>query len=479
MSDYNDFVIENDKLIKYTGSDTVVEVPDGIAAIGDYAFGLTPGIEAVILPNTVKTIGVQAFYGCRELKELVCPPSVNSIGTGAFVDVKKITVYDNVMNYLRQAFHPDRTGKKYMSTLIIKSSWKEKVIDVVPVCFDGTSRTCSNMEAIFDCGSIDHKKQDAKFTNLKDRSHKLHIAFTRLIYPFSLSQSAKDVYLEYIGKNIMFCKDDIIADPVRLKIVLDNNLIDKTKVDDFADSVKKVGDSEMTAMITNYFNNNFDTSIDGYLDRMDTKIMQEEKKEHQKKDYDRKKEELEVIRKNKDADLKYVWTIKKNKSNNTCKLSNYVGNAEKIFIPSIYEGCYVTEISKTNKDTGYGSVRSITLPDTVVKISNNGFSYCKNLERIHLGSGLKEVGKSLFMGCEKLKEVVFPEGVKEITKWMLRDCKSLEAVVFESRDIIRYGEDCNFLRGANKAVVYVHKGTALKDFKIDPGRVVIIEDLEE
>ena len=35
MSNANDFVIENGVLIKYTGKDTVVEIPEGITAIDD------------------------------------------------------------------------------------------------------------------------------------------------------------------------------------------------------------------------------------------------------------------------------------------------------------------------------------------------------------------------------------------------------------------------------------------------------------
>ena len=133
---------------------------------------------------------------------------------------------------------------------------------------------------------------------------------------------------------------------------------------------------------------------------------------------------------------------------------NYKGNAEHLIIPSTYEGRVVTEIKKT-ADTGYSSVKSITLPDTVTEISTGAFANCENLETIHLGSGLKWVGNYPFAGCKKLREVVLPEGVNYTTKWMFRDCTNLEKIVFLNKKAISYEWDCNFLRGSRKAKVFM------------------------
>ncbi len=61
-----------------------VELPEGIKAIGNYAFNRCAGISRVIIPDGVESIGAYAFAGCKDLKEIRIPDSVKEIGERAF-----------------------------------------------------------------------------------------------------------------------------------------------------------------------------------------------------------------------------------------------------------------------------------------------------------------------------------------------------------------------------------------------------------
>ncbi len=74
-------IIANGVLEKYTGKDEEVVIPDGVTAIGDWAFAWA-SVKKVIIPDSVTRIGNGAFYKCSA--KVTVPASVTSIGAGAF-----------------------------------------------------------------------------------------------------------------------------------------------------------------------------------------------------------------------------------------------------------------------------------------------------------------------------------------------------------------------------------------------------------
>ena len=82
-----DFIVVNNELQKYIGTDTNVIIPDGITSIASEAFysaGKMSDLESVVIPNTVTRIGANAFQMCYQLVKVDMPDSVISIGSGAF-----------------------------------------------------------------------------------------------------------------------------------------------------------------------------------------------------------------------------------------------------------------------------------------------------------------------------------------------------------------------------------------------------------
>ena len=74
-------------------------------------------------------------------------------------------------------------------------------------------------------------------------------------------------------------------------------------------------------------------------------------------------------------------------------------------------------------------LKTITLPDNVETILQDGFGFCDNLEEVNLGTGLKILGEFAFEGCDKLKAITIPDKMETIERYCVRDCSALEKVV--------------------------------------------------
>lgn len=104
----SDFVIRAGVLEKYTGSDTVVSIPDNVIAIGNEAFRNCTGLEDVSIPESVESIGSGAFQDCRKLKKVVFPKNLKEIGLSAFSNcysLSEIYLPDSVTKIGGNAFY--------------------------------------------------------------------------------------------------------------------------------------------------------------------------------------------------------------------------------------------------------------------------------------------------------------------------------------------------------------------------------------
>ena len=102
-----DFKIKDGCLIKYTGEDTDVAVPEGVTSIGNEAFSWCRSLTSVTIPNGVTSIGDMAFCN-SSLTSVTIPDSVTSIGDGAFSwcsSLKRVTIPNGVTSIEKKVFH--------------------------------------------------------------------------------------------------------------------------------------------------------------------------------------------------------------------------------------------------------------------------------------------------------------------------------------------------------------------------------------
>ena len=111
------------------------------------------------------------------------------------------------------------------------------------------------------------------------------------------------------------------------------------------------------------------------------------------------------------GDYTYVHTY--SASGEFITISKYTGSEEAVTIPDTIDGLPVafigTSAFRDNKD-----LKSITIPDGVVKLDKSAFEGCENLTNVTLPDSLETIGNSAFNYCTVLTEITIPNGVTSI-----------------------------------------------------------------
>ncbi len=110
---------------------------------------------------------------------------------------------------------------------------------------------------------------------------------------------------------------------------------------------------------------------------------------------------------NKDAKIIYKYDSKLN----CYYVAAYEGKVKEAIIPETYEGNKgVLEVKYIGENAfiGCDSLETVSLPNTITKISMMSFYNCVNLSSINLPEGLQKIETKAFYYCEKLNNITIP-----------------------------------------------------------------------
>jgi len=100
---------------------------------------------------------------------------------------------------------------------------------------------------------------------------------------------------------------------------------------------------------------------------------------------------------------------------------------EKLVVPNTIDGHKVVGIGD-GVFNGHDA-KEVVIPSGVIKIGDEAFSNCNNLEKVEIPTGGVSIGESAFSRCVKLVEITIPASVVHIGKEAFAYCESLEEIV--------------------------------------------------
>ena len=127
--DAPDFVIEENRLIRYVGKEKIVFVPDGIEELESSSFWDNQYIEEVVLPDSLINMGGDTFYNCENLRKINIPKNVSLMGNNPFAGCPLVVVKNDSPHFV---YKNGALYTKDMETMIYCSILGEETEFVVP-----------------------------------------------------------------------------------------------------------------------------------------------------------------------------------------------------------------------------------------------------------------------------------------------------------------------------------------------------------
>ena len=114
----------------------------------------------------------------------------------------------------------------------------------------------------------------------------------------------------------------------------------------------------------------------------------------------------------------------------TAEVAKYSGTAENLVIPSALDGIKVTSLGKTAFSNNK-SMKNLTIPNTVTKIGNLAFSFCK-MESVSIPNSVKIIDNGAFYYCGNIKNLTIPNSVEYIGSGAFEGLGYLKTVTIPS-----------------------------------------------
>ena len=430
--DSANFIIEDGVLIKYTGWQPFVEIPDTVTAIGEQAFLNNKTMMHVLIPDSVTSIGESAFEGCTSLLSVSIPDSVESIGNSAFYgctslgyaylpnnakytvignnlfsrceELNEIEIPEQITTIYSAAFSESGLEEIQFSdslTFIDNGAFKDckKLVSVdIPnsVTSLGSGYYCSG--TFQNCVSLENVKLPKRLKHLGENCFNGCSSLEKILIPKTVESTG------YYGAAFGNCPmlKNVILEEGMTKIAPDLfSYCGSIEKIDIPDSVTEIGSGafkycEMLEMVNL---SNSITLIDN-------------------------------------GAFSYCTSLQ------NIDIPNSVTSlGSGYYCAGTFEGCKKLENIKLPKRLkhlgehcfkGCVGITQMTIPKTVVSTGYyaGAFSGCSNMEKIEIEEGMKTIPEKLFEYGDGIKEIVLPNSIVDVQDNAFGGCSSLKKIVF-------------------------------------------------
>ena len=358
----------------YLGSDSVVVIPNSVAAIGDEAFKGCTNLTAIEIPNSVTAIGSSTFYGCSSLTSIDIPNSVTEIGDDAFCYCSSLTSVDvpeSVATIGEYAFYGidtifyagNASGLPWGAYNVIRGvrdgsflyadSTKSCIVDYLgadSVVVIPNSVTAIGDEAFKGSTNLTSVEIPNSVTAIGSSAFYGCSSLTSIDIPNSVTGIGEQAFYKCKGLNLM----------------------------NIPESVDTIGKNAFYGIDTIFYAG----KATGELWRWG---------------------QYKVIRGVRNGDFVYADGTK------SC-IVGYLGSDSVIVIPNT-----VTAIG-ANAFKGYAKLTSIEIPNSVTAIGSSTFYGCSSLTSIEISNSVTGIGEQAFYNCKGLNLMDVPESVATIGK---------------------------------------------------------------
>lgn len=402
-------LIENSKLIKYSGSSETVVIPDGVATIGKDAFRNNREIKSVIIPDSVVFIENRAFSSCTRLQSVKISRNLKALGWHVFSGCTALESVD-IPGSLKSVNYCSFKGCSSLKAVFFH---------------EGTERISES--AFSKCYSLEAVRLSSTIITLKRYSFGKCRSLKKVCFSSNREYEIDNNGFFGVHKNISFFWPE--STPFRNEREQGFNVTEDGILKGYFGNKEHLLIPDTVKTIGSYaFCGNRVTS------RIEVP------------------ESVAVLEKNA---FVYMKTLKSIFIKGAIRLGNgcFWGctELEDIKMPSSLESvgvdCFGQCWSLKELDFGktkarfsgriapmaYG-LKKVVFPSEMVEIPENAFYYCKALETIQIPESVTKIGNMAFVGCKSLVKMTIPENVETLDLNVFNGCDSLTEIILSSHN---------------------------------------------
>ena len=434
----NGFEIQDGILVKYTGKETDVIIPDSVTAIGNSAFRWCQQLQSVIIPSSVTSIGDIAFNGCQNLQSVIIPNSVTSIGDSAFSWCEKlqsVIMHESVTSIGDSAFFtctslqsvmiPNSVTRIGNSAFANCSSLQSVTLpNSVTSIGDSAFRSCEKLQSVtipysvtsvgarmFErCTDLQSVTIPDSVTSIGDGAFYACAALQSLTVPDSVTSIGSRAFENCAALQSVTIPDAVTSIGNRAflgcKQLADTNgllIVNQILFDYFGNAAHVVIPDTVTVIGTDVFDHC--SSLQSVtIPSSVTRIGE--------------------------------YAFKRCSSLQSVTIPHSV---TAIGDNAFYECSSLQSVTIPDSVTSIGymafyacALRSLTIPSSVTSIGNRTFENCSSLQSVTIMNAVTRIGNSTFENCSSLESVTIPDSVTSIGDSAFRWCQKLQSVIIPS-----------------------------------------------
>lgn len=439
LADENGFIIQNNSIYSFYGSDREIVIPEGIVSIADGVFDKT-GITSIKLPGTLRTLG-SAFTGCDSLTEIIIPEGIEVIRSNTFegcIRLKRVVLPSTLKHIGYKAFNECK--------LLEEISIPDCVETISEYAFTG----CKSLKAVnIPCGvqEIGHYAFDGctSLARVQLNEGLLKIGGCA----FRDCESISEITIPTTVEMIEFSAFENCNALKKLNYEKINGTVDQQAFDGCTSLADENGMTIIAGILWKYDGSGGDVVVPEGITALAPDVFRE--------GYSMLRREYTVYR--PEGLLKSVVlpsTLKQIYSNafDGCKALTSINIPDGI------------EMIGEEAFRECGALKSISIPGSMISLGAKAFMECSHLSKIDIAEGIKMIEHETFRGCKALKSIYIPASVESIGDMAFGGCKALIAFSVSPENNVYSVKDGMLMSKSGDTLVWFPGGKKITDYVI-------------
>ena len=381
---------------------TQIELPDGIVEIGARAFSGNESMAKVTLPRTVRRIENAAFEGCSALTDILLWPDVEEIAADAFANCENLTIRgwkgsaaekattSQGVNFAAADQEISYTLNAAQDGYLVSGCDENTVLLVLPAVYDGLPVVGTAENAFANCKYLQEVRVEAESAYLQVCDGILMDAAGKTLLLYPARRAGADLVID---ENVTAIADYAFAYCQNLRSITIG-----TQVETIGDHAFEAVNDALCLVVQD------DSPVQLWASAHGVRYASES--------------------------TSFTYRLEGDKA----YITGYTGTLPETVVPAVIDGypVYAIEnlrspilthvvVSEGIEEIGdnafcsnnVGTLKSISLPQSVKKIGSGAFYGQEKLREVSLG-GVVEIGYAAFKYCPNLKQIVLPDTVETI-----------------------------------------------------------------